>query len=230
MTSNFHTPRTSADAFNVSDQANIPFSELDTAIGALSKRIQVISKGLTAPVNNPVAGDVYIPMATATGDWVGLEDQLVFSTDDGTTWVSTAPVKGLIVHVVAEGISYRWNGTIWILANRYIIGGGFNDIPGGNAVITRHRPVISIRFVIDLVGTGSNFYGGQAAIAETVFSLRKNDVEFGTLTIAAAGTDATMAVPIVTDLAVSDEFTIVNQAINDLGFGDIGFALVGLRL
>jgi len=226
----FFTPRTSAHAVNESEVANVPFYELDAAINALTKRIQVIDNSLTAPPASPINGQVYIPSATASGLWVGHEEKLVFTNDDGTTWIVTDPVKGLIVHSVIEGIFRRWDGSSWILANRYIIGGGFNDVPGGEAVITRHRPVISIRFVVDLIGTGSNFYGGTAALAETVFSMEKNGVPFGTITIAASGTDASFDVPVVTDLTITDEFTIVNQAINDLSFGDIGFAIVGLRL
>jgi len=230
MTTTYHTPRTSAHAVNNSAEANVPFSELDTAISALTKRIQVLDIALTTPPGSPTNGAVYIPASVATGLWAGLEENLVFTNDAGVSWVSVSPVKGLIVHSVLEGVFRRWDGSSWILANRYIIGGGFNDVPGGSAIITRHRPVISIRFVVDLIGTGSNFYGGQAAVAETVFSLRKNDVEFGALTISAAGTEAVMDVPMVTDLTIYDEFTIVNQAVNDVGFGDIGFAIVGLRL
>lgn len=230
MTTDFHTPRTSAHSVNESAVANVPFSELDTAINALAKRIQIIDNTMTAPPASPVNGEVYIPAATASGLWTGHEGKLVFTNDGGTTWIITDPVKGLIVHSVVEGIFRRWDGSSWILANRYIIGGGFNDVPGGGAVITRHRPVISIRFVVDLIGTGSNFYGGSSALAETVFSMKKNGTEFGTITIAASGTDASFDVPVVTDLTTSDEFTIVNQATNDLSFGDIGFAIVGLRL
>lgn len=229
MTIVFHTPRTSAHAVNDSSQANVPFSELDTAIKALTMRIQVVDNSLTEPPGVVIDGDIYIPATGSIGDWTGHDGKLVFTNNAGTSWIAVSPVKGLIIHSIIEGFFRRWDGTSWILANRYIMGGGFEDIPGGGAVIHRHRPVVALRFPTDLTGTGSNFYGDDSAIAETIFSLRKNDVEFGTVTIPISGTEGVFSVT-QTDFTITDRFTIVNQTVNDLGFGDIGFAIAALRL
>lgn len=111
----------------------------------------------------------------------------------------------------------------------YVIGGSYNGVPGDGVVIVRHKPIVSIQFPAGLTGTGSNFYGKTAATAETVFSLKKNGVGFGTLTIAALGTSATIAVASATSFTTSDEFTLENQATADATFADLGFAIVGLK-
>lgn len=229
MTSDFHTPRTSSHPVNSSSEANIPFSELDTALKALSQKIAVVDKDLTAPPGSPVNGRAYIPKATATGLWAGLEDDLVFTNDGGTTWVSTTPIKGLIVYVLDETLPYEWNGTAWVLANRYVIGGFYTGVPDDAAILVSHKPIVPIIFPAGLTGTGSNCYGKVAATAETVLSLKKEGSEFGTLTIAASGTDATIVVASATSFAITDEFTIVNQSTKDVTFADIGFAITGIK-
>lgn len=230
MTSIFHTPRQDSDSLSDPDEANVPFSQLDTAIKALTQKILVIDKDLIAPPGSPTNGYVYIPKATATGLWAGLENKLVFTNDGGTSWISVDPVKGLKVYINDETLPYEWNGTAWVLADRYAIAGSFNGIPDDGVTLIRHEPFIPIRFVIGLIGTGSKFYGDDVATAETVFSLKKNGSEFGTLTIAAAGTDAVIVVTSDTDFATTDEFTIVNQATKDVTFGDIGFVIVGIKI
>lgn len=229
MTTIFHTPRATDMSLSDPDVANIPFNQLDTAIKALGQKIVVVDKDLTAPPGSPSNGAVYIPKVTATGLWTGLENTLAFTNDDGASWVSISPIKGLKVYVTDEALPYEWNGSAWVLAGRYVIGGSFNGIPGDGVVLVRHQPIVPIVFPAGLTGTGSNFYGKTAATAEAVFTLKKNGSEFGTLTIAASGTVATIAVTSATSFAVTDEFTIENQATKDVTFADIGLAIVGIK-
>jgi len=52
----------------------------------------VINMTTTAPPGSPTEGDAYIVAATATGDWVGLEDSLVRWTNDA--WHEIPPFDG----------------------------------------------------------------------------------------------------------------------------------------
>lgn len=229
MTSLFHTPKVVDDSISDPASLNEPWSELDTAIKALGQKIYVADKDLTAPPGSPVDGVMYIPLATASGLWTGLEDQLVYTNDSGTTWIDVTPIKGLIVYVLDETLAYEWNGTSWVLGNRYVIGGSYNGVPEDGITIVRHKPIVPIIFPAGLTGTGANFYGKIAATAETVFSMKKDGSEFGTLTIAISGTVAAIAVASATSFAITNEFTIVNQATKDVTFADIGFAIPGLK-
>jgi hypothetical protein len=229
MTILYHTPKIVGDSLSNPDSINIVLSELDTAIKALSTKISVMDKDLTAPPGTPTNAYPYIPAATATGLWAGLEDQLVFTGDGGTTWISEAPAKGLKVYMIDEAISYEWDGTAWVMADRYIIPISYNGIPDDGWMFFRHEPVYPIRFVVDLTGTGSKLYGGLAATAETIITLKKNGSAFGTLTVPAAGTDAVIAVGTQTDFLTTDLLTLTYQATKDVTFGDIGGNIVGIK-
>ena len=68
---------------------------------------------LTTPPGSPTDGDAYIPAATATGDWAGLEDYLVTWT--GGEWVAVKPARGMVVHVNnAPRKRVRYNGSSWV--------------------------------------------------------------------------------------------------------------------
>lgn len=229
MTDYYHTPKVADDPVNQSASINAPFSEIDTAIRALGQKIIVADKDLTAPPGSPTDGLMYIPKATATGLWAGLENTLVYTPDSGVSWISVSPVKGLIVYVNDETYSYEWDGSAWVLANRYAIIGSPDGVPDDGAILIRHKPLIPIKFPVNLTGTGSNFYGKIAATAETVFSMKKEGSEFGTLTISAAGTIATIIVTSEISIAITEEFTLVNQATKDATFADIGFAIVAIK-
>jgi len=230
MTELFHVKKLIGDSLSNPDSINDPLSQLDTAIKALSQRIAVVDKDLTDPPASPVNAYPYIPAATATGLWAGLENQLVFTDDGGTTWVDITPVKGLKVYMVDEAIGYEWNGSAWILANRYIIPGSYNGIPADGWVFFRHEPALPIRFPVNLTGTGAKMYGGLAATAETIVTLKKNGSAFGTYTVPAAGTEAVIAVATQTDFLTTDELTFVCQATKDVTFGDIGFNVVAIKI
>lgn len=69
----------------------------------------------TTPPGSPVVGTYYIVTATATGAWVGKEDQL--ATWDGSIWRYVTPYQGMIVYDIATNKLKTWNGTAWIIAN-----------------------------------------------------------------------------------------------------------------
>ena len=230
MTSLFHKPRVIGDSSTDPDSTNVTFSQLDTAIRALSQKIVIIDKDLTVPPGSPVDGYVYIPKATATGLWAGLENQLVFTNDSGASWIDVTPIKGLKIYVNDETLPYEWNGTAFVLANRYLIGITHNGIPDDGWTFIRHKPGVPISFPVNLAGTGSNLYG-DTATAETIITLKKNGSAFGTLTITADGTDATIVVGTKTDFnGTTDKLIIEYQATKDVTFGNIGGTIVGIKI
>lgn len=109
----------------------------------------------------------------------------------------------------------------------YDIGGTFNGSPTDSLIILRYPMPRSVIFPSSL--TSSLMIADTAATAETVFSLQKNDVEFGTATFAASGTSATFAATSETVFLAGDILTIVAPASADATLADLGWAIVGTR-
>ena len=96
------------------------------ALNILDALVQstVKDKDLTAPPGSPAEGDAYIVAATATGDWVGEEDNIAVFFGD--IWIFITPKEGWAVWVTDEVVDYTFLGGSWL------IGGG----PGsGNTLL-----------------------------------------------------------------------------------------------
>jgi hypothetical protein len=74
-------------------------------------QLAVVSRALTTPPGSPVEGDRYIPAATATGAWVGQENNIAHWVDG--TWEFYAPRKGWLSGIDDEGIIVRYDGAAW---------------------------------------------------------------------------------------------------------------------
>lgn len=59
----------------------------------------ILDKDLTGPPGSPADGDKYIPAATATGDWAGLEDKHVAYHSGDDEWRSITPWSGLVIAI-----------------------------------------------------------------------------------------------------------------------------------
>lgn len=73
----------------------------------------VQDRDLSTPPASPTNGDMYIPKATATGAWLGLENHLVGYYDG---WLDIDPSAFTVspsVYIEDEGICVRWDGTSW---------------------------------------------------------------------------------------------------------------------
>lgn len=90
------------------------------------------------------------------------------------------------------------------------------------------RFVIADSITIPASLTGSLGDAATAATAETVFSVQKNDVEFGTLTFAASGTTATAAGD-ETSLVAGDILSVLAPASPDATLGDVSITIAGTR-
>ena len=73
---------------------------------------QSVIDELADPPGTPDPGDRYLVIATATGDWVGHEDDI--AEWNGTSWDFTAPDKGMAVYIEDVGSQKNYNGTTWV--------------------------------------------------------------------------------------------------------------------
>lgn len=84
---------------------------VDSKIQGLDWQNSVLDE-LATPPGSPTEGDRYLVIATATGDWVGHEDDI--AEWNGTTWDFTTPNLGFAVWIEATTIQKVWNGTAWV--------------------------------------------------------------------------------------------------------------------
>ncbi len=81
----------------------------------------VEDRNLTAPPGGESIGQVWIPAATATGDWAGEEDNLAIwwqtPSQASPEWLfiemTASSTIGMTVYVKDEAIKIVWNGTAW---------------------------------------------------------------------------------------------------------------------
>ena len=67
---------------------------------------------LAEPPASPVAGDRYLVIATATGDWAEHENDI--AEWDGAAWAFTTPNAGFAVWIEDTTVQKVWNGTAWV--------------------------------------------------------------------------------------------------------------------
>lgn len=69
-----------------------------------------IDKDLAAPPSSPVAGDVYIVAAGASGAWATHEKHIAYFDQ---VWRFIVPNEGIMLWVADENLHYVFNGTLW---------------------------------------------------------------------------------------------------------------------
>ncbi len=80
--------------------------------------LTVIDRDLTAPPGSESDGDVYIPAATASGDWTGDEDTIQLYQNGA--YVTVTPAEGWLAWIVDEGILLRYDATDgWVGAEEF---------------------------------------------------------------------------------------------------------------
>ena len=93
-------------------QKHVTVNEALRAIDAVIQ-LSAIDRDLATPPGSPTEGDIYIPAATATGDWVGHEDEITFYVDGA--WQFLVPKEGWRTWLQDEDIEVHWTGSAWIL-------------------------------------------------------------------------------------------------------------------
>lgn len=82
------------------------------SLGRVLCQCSIIDRDLTVPPGSPSNGDRYIVNATATGSWIGQEDNV--AVWDGAAWVFYTPVEGWLTYIEDEQkLSVFKTGTGW---------------------------------------------------------------------------------------------------------------------
>ena len=102
-----------------------------------------------------------------------------------------------------------------------------NGAPTNGLVLLRIEMVRAVTFPAGL--TLSRLKALVAATAESIFSLKKNGTEFGTMTFAISGTLATVAAASEAVFADGDILTLVSPATADITLADLYGMIVGSR-
>jgi len=97
--------------------------------------------------------------------------------------------------------------------------------PTSSEVMLRQVIARIVGFPVNM--TNSQASVGTAATAQTIYSLQKNSVEFGTITFAAASSIGTFSASTSTNFSVGDILTVVAPAVPDATMKDISITLVG---
>jgi len=85
---------------------------LDSVVQGLDWQNSVLDELDTPPPGSPTTGDRYLIIATATGDWVGHEDDI--AEWNGASWDFITPNKGYAVWIEDVGSQKTYNGTNWV--------------------------------------------------------------------------------------------------------------------
>ena len=92
-------------------------SELDDIVFA-----SIIDRDLTAPPSaEPTNGDRYIPKATATGDWDGKEDSIMFWHG---YWAEIKPTRNMRAWLEDEKVWIEYDGAAWVHVPPALMSGG----------------------------------------------------------------------------------------------------------
>jgi hypothetical protein len=110
---------------------------------------------------------------------------------------------------------------------RYLISGGVNGLVGANETIVRHVPAEAI--TIPAGFTSSVGYCGVTPTAQRVWSVKKNGVEFGTITWNIGSNVPTFAAAAETSFnGTTDRITVVASATADATLADATITIRGV--
>ena len=91
-------------------QKYVTFNEAMAMLDA-SLQLVVVNRTTTAPPGSPSEGDKYIPLATATGDWVGQENNIALFVNG--EWIFLTPEEGWEIYDQALNSYYTYGGATW---------------------------------------------------------------------------------------------------------------------
>ena len=125
----------------------------------------------------------------------------------------------------------------YLSANGWSVPSGIYEFPVfllgaqtlANQILIRVRPSRAVTFPAGLVR--STFTATANATGTTVFSVQKNDVQFGTITVAAGGTSAVFVAASATSCnGTTDILSVVGPASADATLANIGIVLTGTTI
>lgn len=146
--------------------------------------------------------------------------------------VKTAGGTGVTVNAGLRKLLYDDSMNVLLVAEAsvnapYDVGGSLAGQPGAGATILRYPLPRPVRFPAGL--PGSKGVVGTAPSAGVSFSLKKNGVQFATMSFAGSATTATFTAASDTDFALGDVLTVTAPNPADSALADLGLALAGIR-
>ena len=94
-------------------------SAIDAAVFGIGEFLESVLDRASSPPGSPTSGDRYIIVATATGAWVGKENQVAEYVTNA--WQYTSATEGMCAYVDDEDLLYIFNGTSWVPINNYAL-------------------------------------------------------------------------------------------------------------
>lgn len=165
---------------------------VNTALRRLESLLQarVLSRALSTPPGSPSNGDVYIPLATATGAWTGHDAGDEFAYYDNGWQFQDIPT-GATMYIVAESKGFMWDGAALFEVATTGGGGGVNDgdiLATGLTFPNTGLHVLDTDSSHDLIlKTGSNLTADRTLTIITGDANRTLDISAGSVTVSAFG-------------------------------------------
>lgn len=204
MTTNFHTPYSDGVTEYKSADMNTPLGELDSAITDVS--------GEAYGMSGEMATVVYFDNLGAEGANDDADYIKIFDDSAGTYKKQSR--ADFLSGIGASSGEFP-----------YDVGMTYIGAPTASLVVLRLPLPRTVDF--DWGGGQSQAVAGTAATAQTIFSIKKDGTEKGTLTFAAAGTVGTYSGE--TQFVTGEVLTVVAPASPDATLADLGFTLSGIR-
>ena len=219
MTTNFHTPYSDGVTEYKAADMNTPLGELDSALTDVSGEVYSMSGELgthTHPYSSITGRPADDNFNTLSGEATADDADFIPIYDDSAGGYRKQLRSDFLTGITGGASS----GEV-----PYDVGVNYIGAPTASAVLIRLPLTRVVDF--DFGGGVSQAVAGTAATAETIFSIKKDGVEIGTCTFAAAGTTGTFSGE--TDFTPGEVITLVAPASPDATLADLGFVLSGVR-
>lgn len=218
------------------DSQSQPHVPINASMRALEQYAQllVLDQDLSAPPA-AVDGDCYIVASGGSGAWAGWDGSIAYYSGG---WLRIEPRVGMMAYVIDEDAYFQFTGGspgTWDElsisggggAEPYDIGAQIATAPSASLVMLRYKFPRAVTFPASL--TNSQGVAGTAATAQTDFDIRRNNVSFGTMRFAAAGTSATFIAASPASFSAGDILTVIAPASPDATLAGVSFVLAGTR-
>ncbi len=165
-------------------------------------QLAVLNRNLSAAPALPAIGDRHIVAAGAVGAWAGQVGKVALYTSTG--WQFFAPLSGWQAHVLAEGVTVAYSGSVWVAPTAQSTA----PIFGVNATAdtTNRLTVQSAATLLNHNGAGHQVKVNKAAVGDTASLLFQTGFS-GRAEMGLAGNDAF-------SIKVSADGTVFNDALS----------------
>lgn len=205
---------------------------VNAALRTLEAAINISALGYqNDPPGSPAEGDRYLVGSAPTGAWAGHAEEVAYYSGG---WLFLQPLPGWRAYVVGDS-EYVFDDSssgYWLPGGGggpppYDVGAMVSGAPDASAVCLRYKFPREVTFAAGL--SPSQGVAVVAATADTDFDIQKNGLSVGTMTFAAAATDATFDMGSDTVFDVGDVLTVIAPISPDATLSDISLVLSGTR-